>query len=121
VGGRPIDRGTRPAAGPGPAARVALALALLFAGMLPAAAAPPLRSPGWLIAEGGGSQGRGEAWRERREAFHEERMRRQREAFHEERMRRQREAWERRERMTPDERRALRRDLHDANRELYRP
>lgn len=112
MGGRPIDRGTRPAAGPGPAARAALALALLFACVLPATAAPPPRSPGWLIAEGGGSQGRGEAWRERRE---------RREAFHEERMRRQREAWERRERMTPDERRALRRDLHDANRELYRP
>ena len=72
--------------------------------------APQLRAA-W-VAEGGQGYGRREGGRERME---------RREAQHEEHMRRRREAWERRERMTPEERRGLRRDLHDANRDLYRP
>ena len=84
---------------------------------LPDAAPPlrPLEAPdprGRWMAEGGPGYGRGQGGREHMD---------RRDAQHEERMRRRREAWERRERMTPEERRSLRRDLHEANRDLYRP
>lgn len=98
----------------GRVARAAFMLLVLLGLSCPRPGLPsdvPPRAP-WAQAEGGPPHGRGEGWRERRE---------RRDALHEERMRRQREGWERRERMTPEERRSLRRDLHEANRDLYRP
>lgn len=98
----------------GRALRVGLVLFVLLGVSCPRPGLPsdvPPRPP-WAQAEGGPPHGRGEGWRERRE---------RRDALHDERMRRQREGGERRERMTPEERRSLRRDLHEANRDLYRP